>query len=833
MSMFKWDGGYVEHKMQITGMTCAACSARVERAARSVAGVENVQVNLLTGTLSFCADNEQAVPAVNNAIIQAGYGVQAQTNIAQRDKLKSQKSAALPLVLSFVFLLIHMYFAMGEMIGIPLPHWYTSDENFLLAGIFQFFLMFPIVILNKGYYTRGIKAVLHGGPNMDTLIAVGSGAAIIHGVIIISYSAYLISNDAAGFAAFSDQHLYFESASMILTLVSLGKFLESRAKSKASDAIGKLMQLRPKTAVCIRDGEERIVPIEEIVVGDVLVLRSGEYIATDGIVVEGSASIDQSAITGESLPVEKAQGDRIVAATVCAHGYLKYKATKVGEDTTLSQIIRMVEEAGGSKAPIARLADKVAGVFVPVVMSIALVAFVIWLIAGYGISFALNMAISVLVISCPCALGLATPVAIMVGTGRGATMGLLFRNAEALEVLHKVDTVVLDKTGTLTIGKPSIVEAVTGECEKVFLLQIAGSLERYSEHLYAKAIVEYTTSITYLDVLDFNVLPGFGVSGVIGDVKYYGGNRVLMEQIGVKTPDIDSLADAGKTPLYFASENGRYLGCLVAADVLRDDAASTVSTFKKANINVVMLTGDNAKTAAAIAGSVGIENVISDVLPQDKANAIKDLRRSGKCVAMVGDGINDAPALTEADVGIAMGGGTDVAMESAGVVVMGGSLSRIYEAICLSKATLRNIKENLFWAFFYNVLGIPLAAGILYPAFGIALSPMVGAIAMSFSSVFVVSNALRLRFFKVKTTPAGEMRQNNEPAADPPTLLVLTVGGMMCSHCKASVEQACMQTPGTESAVVDLHAKTVTITGKPEKELLVKAIIDAGFEVLD
>lgn len=822
----------MDRQMQITGMTCAACSARVEKAAKSIAGVENVHVNLLTGMLTFQSNDEGAIALVSEAVIKAGYGVKADVANNKPDDKKIVTQSIRPLIVSFVFLLLLMYFSMGKMLGLPMPSWYAGAENMLTAALLQFFLTLPVVLINAGYYRRGFKALLHGGPNMDTLIAVGSAAAIIHGVITLFQMAYFAGHQQIDQVALVGKHLYFESAAMILTLVSLGKYLESRAKGKAGDAIEKLMNLRPKSANVIRDGIEVTVGVEEIAVGDIVVLRSGEHVAVDGTVLEGTASIDQSAITGESVPVDKAAGDPLVAATVCTHGYLTYKAVKVGKDTTLSQIIQMVEQAGGSKAPIARLADKVAGIFVPVVMGMSLVAFIVWLLAGYDISFCLNMAISVLVISCPCALGLATPVAIMVATGRGAGMGILFRNAESLELLHKVDTVVMDKTGTLTVGRPEIVGVCPGEYGEEFLLQVAGSLEQYSEHLFAKAVTDYTKDILRLNVEDFSVLPGHGVSGTIGGVSYFGGNRTLMEKIGVSLPDTEEHAAGGITPLFFASDEGVYLGCLLAADVLKPDATAAVAALNSAKIDVVMLTGDNAQTASTIAKQAGITHVISDVLPQEKANAIKSLRENGKNIAMVGDGINDAPALTEADVGIAMGSGTDIAMDSAGVVIIGNDLCHIHDAIMLSKATMRNIRQNLFWAFFYNALGIPLAAGVLYPAFGLALSPMIGAAAMSLSSVFVVSNALRLRFFNKKRGNQTNIQENPEELQPmEPEKIILKVYGMMCSHCKAKVESVCRETPGTIDAQVDLQAKTVTVSGSPSREALKQAIMDAGYEV--
>jgi Cu+-exporting ATPase len=587
------------------------------------------------------------------------------------------------------------------------------------------------------------------------------------------------------------------------------------------------MDLRPKTATVKRGGIPVEIPVEQVVMGDTVIVRSGGNIPVDGSVIHGTAFVDQSALTGESVPVEKTQGDNVSAATIVSAGYLEFRAEKVGEDTTLSQIIRMVEEAGGSKAPIARLADKIAGVFVPVVMTIAAIAFIVWMIAARGLEFSLSAAISVLVISCPCALGLATPVAIMVGTGRGARMGILFKNAAALENLHKVDTVVLDKTGTLTTGMPVVTDVLPGSADETWLLAVAAALEEKSEHPFARGILEKAKGLRNIHAEDFETLPGRGVTATIGGVRYFGGNARLMKEQGIVVPEYPDLAEKGKTPLYFASEDGEYLGAIAAADVLKADSVEAVAAMRKMHLDVVMLTGDNEKTARAIADSAGIDHIIADVLPADKASTVKKLQAEGRKVLMVGDGINDSPALVTADVGMAIGAGTDIAIESADVVLMHGSLSGVCSAVELSKATIRNIKQNLFWAFFYNSLGIPVA-------FSGMLSPMIGSAAMSLSSVFVVTNALRLRLFKPKTAPVIEKTEEIMIIEEEKTMeTVIKVEGMMCPHCKAMVEKVCKAVPGTTDAVVDLQAKNVTVQGDADVAALKKAIVDAGYEVIE
>ena len=817
-------------KFDVTGMTCAACSARVEKVTAAVDGVEKVEVNLLSGSMTVEASQDVHTD-IEEAVRKAGYGASLagqmkKVPVAKQDGLRQMK---LRIIVSAMFLVILMYFTMGHMVGLPVPGWYHGTQNAMTAALLQFFLTLPVLYLNRSYYERGLKALFHRAPNMDSLIAVGSGASLIYGIVVL-----FLMSDAMGRGDWNavktySGDLYFESAAMILTLVTLGKFLETRAKGKTGDAIRQLMNLRPKTATVLRDGKETEVPIEQVRVGDTVIVRSGGTIAVDGIVIRGRAAIDQSALTGESLPVEKKIGDAVAAATVNREGYLEFRAEKVGEDTTLSQIIRMVEQAGGSKAPIARLADKIAGVFVPVVMTISAAVFAIWMIAGQTLEFSLTSAIAVLVISCPCALGLATPVAIMVGTGRGARMGVLLKNAAALENLHHVDTVVLDKTGTLTTGKPAVTDVLGDEN---VLLPVAAALEAPSEHPFAKAIMEYVGDAKYPTAENFETIPGLGVSASIDGKACLGGNRRLMEKHGISVPDYPQLPAQGKTPLYFAVD-GVCIGAIAAADVLKPDSVDAVAAMRKLHLDVVMLTGDNKSTAETVAVHAGICHVISDVLPGDKAGAIQKLQSQGHRVLMVGDGINDAPALVNADVGMAIGAGTDVAVESADIVLMTGSLSGVAMAVELSKATIRNIKQNLFWAFFYNALCIPVAAGALYPAFGWQLSPMLGAAAMSMSSVFVVSNALRLRMFKPKTkiqVPAEEPVIVKE---DKKMETVIYVNGMMCPHCKAMVEKVCKAVPGTADAVVDLQAKNVTVTGDADLAALKAAIAAAGYDVVE
>ena len=830
-------------KFTVTGMTCAACSARVEKVTKQVPGVEKAEVNLLGGTMMVTAADDAVAEPIIRAVVNAGYGA----SLAGEKHAKPEQPPAdnglgemkKRIIGSFAFLGVLMYFTMGHMAGLPEPHWYHGTENAVVAALLQLLLTLPVVYLNRVYYSRGLNALWHRSPNMDSLIAVGSLASLIYGIGALFRMAYGLGHGDWETVEFYRHNLYFESAAMILTLITLGKFLETRAKGRTGDAIRALMDLSPKAAQVRRSGEIQEIPVEQVQVGDVVIVRSGGAIPVDGTVIQGRGAVDQSALTGESVPVEKLPGDTVAAATINTEGYLEFRADKVGQDTTLAQVIRMVEEAGGSKAPIARLADRIAGIFVPVVMAIGAVTFCAWMLAGYDMEFALNCAISVLVISCPCALGLATPVAIMVGTGRGAQMGVLFKNAEALENLHHIDTVVLDKTGTLTTGKPAVTDVLPGKLEEKKLLNLAAALEAKSEHPFARAILEKAGKPAF-EMVNFETLPGRGVSGTLAGVRYYGGNGRLMEELGVQLPELPVLAAEGKTPLHFANEKGEYLGTIAAADVLKSDSRAAVQAMQEIGLDVVMLTGDNEKTAGAIAAKAGIIHVIADVLPTDKAGAVKDLQSQGHKVLMVGDGINDAPALVTADVGMAIGAGTDIAMESADIVLMNSSLASVSSAIELSRATIRNIRQNLFWAFFYNTLGIPVAAGALVIPLGISLSPMLGAAAMSMSSVFVVTNALRLRFFKSRYAATGTCGEactlEPEKAEELPVeekTLVIGVGGMMCPHCTAAVEKACLSVPGVRSAVASLEEKNVTVTGDGDIEAIKKAIRDEDYEILE
>ena len=829
-------------KFTVTGMTCAACSARVEKVTKAVEGVEKAEVNLLAGSMQVEAASEAVAADIIKAVQNAGYNAYLPGEKKEKKEEKAPAEDALKemkkrIIGSSVCLVILMYFTMGHMVGLPAPHWYHGTENALVAALLQFFLTLPPVYLNRVYYSRGLKALWNKAPNMDSLIAVGSIASLVYGVAALFRMAWGMGHGAWDIVELYRENLYFESAAMILTLITLGKFLETRAKGRTGDAIRAMMDLSPKTATVRRGGEVVEIPVEQVVLGDTVIVKAGGSIPVDGTVMEGRGSVDQSALTGESVPVEKLPGDTVAAATINTEGYLEFRADKVGEDTTLAQVIRMVEEAGGSKAPIARLADKIAGIFVPVVMTIAAVTFAVWMLMGYDLEFSLNCAISVLVISCPCALGLATPVAIMVGTGRGAQMGVLFKNAQSLENLHNIDTVVLDKTGTLTTGRPEVTDILPGEASLSDLMRTAAALESKSEHPFAKAILKKMGKNTYPAADKFETLPGRGVAATVKGIRCYGGNRRLMEELGISVPEYPELARAGKTPLHFANEKGVYLGTIAAADVLKADSAAAISAMQELKLDVVMLTGDNEGTARAIASQAGITHVISDVLPTDKAAAVKKLQAEGRKVLMVGDGINDAPALVTADVGMAIGAGTDIAMDSADVVLMNGSLAAVSGAIELSKATIRNIRQNLFWAFFYNTLGIPIAAGVLFIPLGLRLSPMLGAAAMSMSSVFVVTNALRLRFFKSKTAPVFmEIKENTEEIElqeEKQMETVIYVNGMMCVHCKARVEKVCKKIPGVVDAVVDLQAKNVTVTGECDIEAVKEAIRDADYEVVE
>ena len=868
----------MQEKYDITGMSCAACSARVEKAVSALPGMEQCSVNLLKNSMVVNYDDHTlSSDQIVDAVEKAGYGALLETKGKARAAAGSQaspvetakkeyESMKRRVIWSLVFTVPLFYISMGHMMGWPLPGFFLGRENSMIYAMTLFLLLLPVVFINSKYYRNGFKTLLHGSPNMDSLIALGSGASLAYGVYALYKIAYGFGHGDLAMVSQFTHDLYFEGAGTILTLITLGKFFEARAKGRTSDAINKLLNLAPKTATVIRDGVESVVPVEDLETGDVLIVKAGESVPVDGVLLEGNASVDESAITGESIPVDKTAGDKVIGATVNKSGYFKMRATKVGEDTALAQIIRLVDEATSSKAPIAKLADKVAGVFVPVVIVIALVSAAVWLFFGASFEFALTIAVSVLVVSCPCALGLATPTAIMVGTGRGATNGILIKSAESLETAHSVQTVVMDKTGTITQGQPMVTDIACPEGENLDgLLQIAASLEKLSEHPLARAIVAEAErrQVSYLPVSNFEQIPGQGIRGEIGGKECLAGNQKMMEAFSIPGGGMeqlqDQLASDGKTPLFFA-ENGRLRGMIAVADVVKPTSREAVQELQNMGIEVVMLTGDHAKTAEAIRRQVGVDRVIAEVLPQDKEREIRRIQESGRRVAMVGDGINDAPALARADVGIAIGAGTDVAMESADIVLMKNDLLDVAGAIELSKATIRNIKENLFWAFFYNAICIPVAAGCFYTAFDLKMNPMVAALAMSFSSVFVVSNALRLRFFKPKhgsaavsaqTVTAAEPVVHRTAAVSPEEKKEnvpshtkkdhggngmkkeLTVEGMMCQNCVKHVTKALEGVAGASDVKVSLEDKkaVVCVPETVTDEMLKAAVVDAGYEV--
>ena len=767
-----------------------------------------------------------------------------------------------------------MYVSMGHMIyqwlNIPMPpftmNFLHGNENAITYAFTQFLLLLPILIANQKYFKNGFKTLWHRSPNMDSLIAIGAGAAILYGIFAIYRIGYAMGHGDMAVVHQYAHDLYFESAGTILTLITIGKYLETKSKGKTSEAITKLLNLAPKTVTAVRDGVEQVVDAADVEKGEIFLVKPGESVAVDGIVLEGKSSFDESAITGESIPVPKQEGDTIVSASINKSGLIRAKATKVGEDTTIAQIIRLVEEASSSKAPIAKMADKIAGVFVPAVITIALITGVIWLISGATFEFAMSTAIAVLVISCPCALGLATPVAIMVGTGKGAENGILIKSGDALETAHQIDTVVLDKTGTITQGKPVVTDIICAagkSAAKTQLLQIAGSLEKGSEHPLAEAIVNYcvTNNISLEKVTDFNALFGKGIEGTVSGTHYYAGNEKMMEEKGISLSteqknQIRELAKQGRTPLLFADEK-QFLGIVAVADVVKPTSKEAVQKFRDYGIHVIMLTGDNEVTAQAIKEQVGIDEVIAGVLPTQKEEKISALKQAGHKVAMIGDGVNDAPALASADVGIAIGAGTDVAIESADIVLMKNDLLDAVGAVKLSKAVIRNIKENLFWAFFYNSIGIPLAAGVLYPLFQIKLNPMFGAAAMSLSSVCVVSNALRLRWVKLhdaKKTQSephqdvaastiadinqhnaldNNIKSTNNDKGESTMTTTISIEGMMCAHCQAHVEKALKEVAGVTEVTVSLENKNAVVTGDASVEALKQAVVDAGYEVTD
>lgn len=752
----------MEQKYDITGMTCSACTAAVEKSVRKLEGIGNVSVNLLTNSMTVAYDGEALEPsAVIGAVKSAGYGASLHVKAGSKVKVEQAnpmeeelKEMKFRLVVSFIFLIPLLYIAMSHMFGYALPSWLSGMENAMSYAFLQMLLSMPIAYVNRKYFIVGFKTLWKRSPNMDSLIAIGSAAAFLYGIFAIFKIGYGLGHMDMDMVHRFSGDLYFEAGGTILALITLGKFLETRSKGKTSEAISKLMDLAPKTALVLRNGEEEEVPLDEVVIGDTVIVKPGQSIPVDGVILEGASSVDQSALTGESIPVEKTVGDKVIGATINKNGYFKFRADKVGDDTTLAQIIQLVQDASATKAPIAKLADKISGFFVPVVILIALLAAGTWLALGYSFEFALSMGITVLVISCPCALGLATPVAIMVGTGKGAQNGILVKSAEALETLHSIHTVVLDKTGTITEGKPVVTDILTdGTLSEEALLQIGASIEKPSEHPLAEAIVEKAkmAGLPLKEITNFNSVSGMGIAAFVDGEGYMAGNLALMKEeeveLGIFQAEADRLANEGKTPMYFASRD-KVLGIIAVADVVKKNSQKAIDLFKGMGIDVVMLTGDNKRTAEAIRRELNIDRVVAEVLPQDKEQEIRQIQESGKKVAMIGDGINDAPALTRADVGIAIGAGTDIAIESADIVLIKNDLLDAVTAIQLSRATIRNIKENLFWAFFYNILGIPVAAGVFYLAFSLKLNPMIAAAAMSLSSVFVVSNALRLKFFK-------------------------------------------------------------------------------------
>ena len=882
----------MKERFDVTGMTCSACSSHVEKSVGKLTGVENVSVNLLTNSMQVEFDeNKLDTAGIIKAVEDAGYGAavkdeHAKSGTKTSGQSDSQENSGLSaveqnvknmkkrLIVSLIFWIPLMYVSMGHMIyqwlNIPMPpftmNFLHGNENAITYAFTQFLLLLPILIANHKYFKNGFKTLWHRSPNMDSLIAIGAGAAILYGIFAIYRIGYAMGHGDMAVVHQYAHDLYFESAGTILTLITIGKYLETKSKGKTSEAITKLLNLAPKTVTVVRDGVEQVVDAADVGKGEIFLVKPGESVAVDGIVLEGKSSFDESAITGESIPVPKQEGDTIVSASINKSGLIRAKATKVGEDTTIAQIIRLVEEASSSKAPIAKMADKIAGVFVPAVITIALITGVIWLISGATFEFAMSTAIAVLVISCPCALGLATPVAIMVGTGKGAENGILIKSGDALETAHQIDTVVLDKTGTITQGKPVVTDIICAagkNADKTQLLQIAGSLEKGSEHPLAEAIVNYcvTNNISLEKVTDFNALFGKGIEGTVSGTHYYAGNEKMMEEKGISLSteqknQIQALAKQGRTPLLFADEK-QFLGIVAVADVVKPTSKEAVQKFRDYGIHVIMLTGDNEVTAQAIKEQVGIDEVIAGVLPTQKEKKISALKQAGHKVAMIGDGVNDAPALASADVGIAIGAGTDVAIESADIVLMKNDLLDAVGAVKLSKAVIRNIKENLFWAFFYNSIGIPLAAGVLYPLFQIKLNPMFGAAAMSLSSVCVVSNALRLRWVKLHDAKKTQIDPHQDVAActiadinqhnaldnnikstnndkgESTMTTTISIEGMMCAHCQAHVEKALKEVAGVTEVTVSLENKNAVVTGDASVEALKQAVVDAGYEVTD
>lgn len=827
----------MKKKYIIQGMTCAACAAAVERQVSKLSGVLSVEVNLLTAVMQVSFDEQKVDDqAIIKAVEQAGY---LAFPVEQRPiDLDEQKSLQRRVIVSFAFLLPLLYLAMGPMLYFPLPDWLRSPDDVLRQAFLQILLLLPILLINRTYFTKGFYTLFHGRPNMDSLIAIGSAASVLFGLFNLVKMVYNLKEGYVELAAQYGQNLYFDSAGTILTLITFGKYLESHSKKKTTEAVSELVRLAPKTALVLQEGQEKEVPAEEVKSGDLLLIRPGAVIPVDGVVVEGHSSVDESMLTGESLPVDKKPGDSVSAATINQGGALIIRATKVGQETTLARIISVVEEAASSKAPIARLADQISGIFVPIVISISLITVLAWLLAGETVEFTVTSGIAVLVISCPCALGLATPVAIMVGTGVGARHGILVRSAEALETAQSVDTVVLDKTGTVTEGKPQIVDVkpLTDLSADEFL-SLAASLEKLSEHPLARSIVAYAADrqLELKTVYDFKAVPGRGVEGIMDGRTYVAGNLAFMTEKGVEKKQLDKIAalydQEGKTPLFFAKED-QLLGVIAVADPVKPSSKEAIERFLALGLQVILLTGDRKQTAEAIARQLGITDVMAEVLPHEKEAVIRRLQEEGRKVAVIGDGINDAPALIRADVGIAIGAGTDIAIESADIILMRNNLLDAVTALRLSKAVIRNIKQNLLWAFFYNALGIPLAAGIFYPIYGWTLSPMFAAAAMSLSSITVVGNALRLKRFKPENRDEAQNTPNPKRGVNMKKMI--KIEGMSCEHCRNRIENKLNSLPGVK-AQVDLQKALAVVLADPmvPDEVLVQAIEEAGYQVKD
>lgn len=827
-------------QFDVTGMSCAACSARVEKAVGNVDGVTSCAVSLLTNSMSVegTANDTDIINAVKNA----GYGANVKnhnSDVEYKDELKDMETPILKrrLILSIVFLIPLMYVSMGH----TMWNWYLPkffDNNYIAIGIVQMLFTIVVMIVNNNFFVSGFKGLIHRSPNMDSLVALGSGASFVYSLYALFAMTYYQTNNNPQMVMHYVHEFYFESAAMILALITVGKMLEAHSKGKTTNALKGLMNLAPKSATIVVNGEEKPVPIANVKIGDIFVVKPGESIPVDGIVIDGESAVDESALSGESIPVDKEKGDEVSAASLNQSGFLKCQATRVGEDTTLSQIIKMVNDAATTKAPIAKIADKVSGVFVPVVIVIALLTTIIWLLLGESSGFALARGISVLVISCPCALGLATPVAIMVGNGIGAKFGIMFKTSESLEEAGRVQIIALDKTGTITKGEPEVTDILPVDCNEDELLKLAFALEQKSEHPLARAIVKLSNdkNIIANDVTEFKAVAGNGLHAKLNNENIFGGNFKFISNYAIINDTIknkaDKLSEMGKTPLFF-SKGDRLMGIIAVADVVKEDSAEAINELKNMGINVVMLTGDNKITAEAIGKMVGVDKVISGVLPDGKEKVIRQLKQTGK-VAMVGDGINDAPALTSADIGIAIGAGTDIAIDAADIVLMKNSLKDVASAIRLSRQTLRNIHENLFWAFIYNIIGIPLAAGIWYPIFGLKLNPMFGAAAMSLSSFCVVTNALRLNFYNIYSTKKDKkIKQNKTKEIDIMTK-TMNIKGMMCGHCEAAVKKALEALPQVDEAVVSHQDGTavLSLNSDIDNDILKKTVEDKDYEVV-